>query len=139
MKAWLLDQLGTLDNLRLGEAPEPKPGPGEALVKVEYAALNPADRYLAEDQYPAKPTFPHILGRDGVGTVVALGEGVTGIKPGERRLLLRSEIGVNRPGTFAQLAAVPAESLALPPAHWSIEQAAGAALVYLTAYQALRR
>jgi NADPH2:quinone reductase len=137
MKAWLLDSIGSLDNLRLGETADPSPGPGEALLKVEFAALNPADRYLAEGQYPAKPVFPHILGRDAIGTVVGVGEGVTSVKPGDRRLLVRSELGVNRPGTFAQFVAVPVESLVPPPPRWSPEQSAGAPLVYLTAYQAL--
>src|SRR5258706_7730562 len=137
MKAWLLDSIGSLDNLRLGEIADPSPAPGEALLKVEFAALNPADRYLAEGQYPAKPPFPHILGRDAIGTVVAVGEGATSVKPGDRRLIVRSEIGVNRPGTFAQFVAVPVESLVAPPPRWSPEQSAGAALVYLTAFQAL--
>jgi NADPH2:quinone reductase len=137
MKAWLLDRIGSLDNLRLGEIADPSPGPGEALLRVEFAALNPADRYLAEGQYPAKPPMPHILGRDGIGTVVAVGSGVTETKVNDRRLLLRSEIGVNRPGTFAELVAIPVDSLVQPPANWTDEQSAGAPLVYLTACQAL--
>jgi NADPH2:quinone reductase len=139
MKAWLLDQLGSIDDLRLGDAPDPVPEPGEALLRVEFAALNPADRYLAENQYPARPKFPHVLGRDGVGTVVALGPNPPAGAPrvGERRLILRSEVGVNRPGTFAELVSVPVESLAALPADWSGEQSSAAALVYLTAHQAL--
>jgi NADPH2:quinone reductase len=137
MKAWLLDSIGSLDNLRQGDAPDPTPAVGEAVLRVMYAALNPADRYLAEGQYPAKPAMPHILGRDGDGIVTAVGEGVTGVNVGDRRLILRSEIGVNRAGTFAEMVAVPVESLVAPPAGWSAEQAAGAPLVYLTAYQAL--
>jgi NADPH2:quinone reductase len=137
MKAWLLDSTGSLDNLRLGEVPDPAPAAGEVVLDVEYAALNPADRYLAEGQYPARPSFPHILGRDAIGTVSAVGQGVTNVKVGDRRLLLRSEIGVNRPGTFAQRVAIPVESLVPPPARWSAQQSAGAPLVYLTAYQAL--
>jgi NADPH2:quinone reductase len=137
MKAWILDSIGSLDNLRLAETAAPTPAAGEVVLRVEFAALNPADRYLAEGQYPAKPTFPHILGRDGIGTVAATGEGVTGVKVGDRRLLLRSEAGVNRPGTFAERVAVPAEWLVAPPEGWSAEQSAGAPLVYLTAHQAL--
>jgi NADPH2:quinone reductase len=137
MKAWLLDRIGSLDNLRLGEVGDPAAAPGEALLRVEHAALNPADRYLAEGQYPAKPAMPHILGRDGIGTVVAVGSGVIETRIGDRRLVLRSQIGVTRPGTFAQFVSVPVESLVEPPAGWSDEQSAGAPLVYLTAYQAL--
>jgi len=62
MKAWLLDDFTGLDRVHLGEAPEPAPQVGEAIVELRYAALNPADRYLAEGQYPAKPPLPHISG-----------------------------------------------------------------------------
>jgi len=137
MKAWLMDDFTGVKGLRLGDAPEPVPQPAEAVLEVQYAGLNPADAYLAERQYPAKPTLPHILGRDGVGTVVQLGGSVTGLRRDERRAVLRGETGINRPGTFAQRVAVPAESLVEIPAGWSEEEAAGASLVYLTAYQAL--
>lgn len=136
MKAWLLESLGGLDKLKLGEAPDPKPAAGEVIVRTHYAAVNPADRYLAEGQYPARPTFPHVLGRDGVGEVVGVGPGVTTWKVGDRALLLRSEVGVNRPGTLAEKFAAPTESLVPVPAGWDETQAAAAPLVYMTAYQA---
>jgi NADPH2:quinone reductase len=104
---------------------------------MHYASLNPADRYLAERQYPAKPALPHILGRDGMGTVESIGSGVTGLKPGDRRAVLRGEVGVNRWGTFAERVAVPVDNLVEIPAGWSDTEVAGATLVYLTAYQAL--
>ena len=109
------------------------------MLRVEYAALNPADRYLAHGEYPAKPAYPHILGRDAVGTVVSVGQGVDASKhkAGDRRLLLRSEVGVHRLGTVAERVAVPAESLVPIPQGWNDEESAGAPLVYLTAYQAL--
>src|SRR5690349_21064908 len=69
MRAWLIDELTGLERLRLSEVPAPVPQPGEALLELHFAALNPADRYLAERQYPAKPKLPHILGRDGMGVV----------------------------------------------------------------------
>lgn len=137
MKAWLLDDLTGLGGLRLAEAPDPVPQAGEVVLNVHYAGLNPADRYLAERQYPAKPSLPHILGRDGVGTVAKLGAGVTQVKIGDRRAILRGDTGGDRPGTFAQSVAVPAESLVQIPADWSEPEAGGAVLVYLTAYQAL--
>jgi NADPH2:quinone reductase len=137
MKAWLLDDLTGLDRLRLAEAPDPVPQPGEAIVEIDFAALNPADRYLAEGQYPAKPALPHILGRDGIGTVVALGPDVSGVRVGDRRVILRGVVGVDKPGTFAERVAVPVQNLVEVPAGWSEQEAAGATLVYLTAYQAL--
>src|SRR5437764_28556 len=101
MKAWLLDDFTGLKNLRLADVPEPVPQAGEVLLDLHYAALNPADRYLAERQYPATPPLPHILGRDGLGVVAQVGPGTTVLEAGDRRMILRSEIGVSRPGTFA--------------------------------------
>jgi len=137
MKSWLLDSLTGLDALHLGEAPEPIAAAGEVVLSIQYAALNPADRYLAEGQYPARPVFPHILGRDGLGIVSAVGRGVSGIAVGEKLLLLRGAAGVNKPGTFAERVVVPVESLVRIPHGWSDRQAAGAPLTYLTAFQAL--
>ena len=137
MKAWLLPQTGSISNLQLTDVAAPVAGEGEVVLKLEYAALNPADRYLAEGQYPARPAWPHILGRDGIGSVVSVGAGVTDWKVGDRATIVRSEVGVSRWGTFAEQVAVPVESLVKPPAEWSAEQSAGATLVYLTAWQAL--
>jgi NADPH:quinone reductase len=137
MKAWLLDDFNGIQGLRVAEIPDPTPQAGEVVLAVHYAGLNPADRYLAERQYPARPALPHILGRDGIGTVVAVGPGVSGLKPGDQRALLRGDAGGNKPGTFAERVVVPAESLVELPAGWTEEQGAGATLVYLTAYQAL--
>jgi NADPH2:quinone reductase len=137
MKAWLIDEFKGLGGLRLAEVPDPVPRPEDVILQVHYAALNPADRYLAENQYPAKPALPHILGRDGLGTVVQLGGEVKDVRVGDCRAILRSAVGVNRPGTFAQLVAVPAQDLVEVPAGWSEPEAAGATLVFLTACQAL--
>jgi NADPH:quinone reductase len=132
-----MDDFKGIGGLRLAEVPDPVPQPEEVILQVHYAALNPADRYLAENQYPAKPRLPHILGRDGMGTVVEAGSGVGDVRVGDRRAILRGEVGINQPGTFAQRVAVPAQNLVEIPAGWSEPEAAGATLVYLTAYQAL--
>ena len=137
MRAWLLDKFEGLSHLSLADAADPQPAAGEVVLEVNYAGLNPADRYLAEGQYPARPPLPHILGRDGMGTAVQIGPGVTGLRVGDRRVILRGEVGVSRAGTFAQKVAVPVQSLVEIPAGWTEEESAGAALVYVTAYQAL--
>lgn len=137
MKAWILPQFGSIQSLILVDYPDPIAGPGEVVLEVELAALNPADRYLAEGQYPARPTLPHILGRDGIGTVVEVGPGVQDWRIGDQAVLVRSEVGVNRAGTFAEKVAVPVESLVRQPEGWTTQQSAGATLVYLTAWQAL--
>jgi NADPH:quinone reductase len=137
MKAWLIDGLHGIDKARLTDVADPVPAAGEVMLRLTCAALNPADRYLAEGQYPAKPPFPHILGRDGSGTVVAVGAGVLDHPIGQKRAILRGDMGVSRWGTFAELVAVPAESLIEIPNGWSDEQAGSASLVYVTAFQAL--
>lgn len=137
MRAWLMDSYEGVEKLRLGEIVDPKPGPGEVLLRVRYASLNPADAFLAQKQYPAKPKMPHILGRDAVGEIVAVGEGVSAMMGGETVGFLRCEVGVNQPGTLAEFVVVPAESIAPVPRGWKIEEMAAAPLVFLTAWQAL--
>lgn len=137
MRAWVLDELTGIEHLRLAEIPAPSAGPGEAVLDIRYAALNPADRYLAERQYPAKPMLPHILGRDAAGLITKVDATVTSLKPGARYAVLRSDIGGNRPGTFAEQVVAPAEDFVEVPETWTYEEGAGATLVYLTAYQAL--
>lgn len=134
MKSWRFHEFGPIENLKMEEIPIPEAGPGEALVKIEYAALNPADRFLVQRMYPRPGKPPFAVGRDGVGMI----ETSSGkFKKGDRVLILRSEIGVSREGTLAQYVTVPEESLAPAPADWSGPEAAAAALVHLTAWQAL--
>ncbi|MDR3764591.1 MAG: zinc-binding alcohol dehydrogenase family protein [Acidobacteriota bacterium] len=137
MRAWLMDAYEGVDKLRLTEVADPEPAAGQAVLKILYAALNPADAFLALAQYPAKPKFPHILGRDGVGVVEAVGAGVTAVKPGDTVAILRGDTGVDDWGTLAQKVAVNAAQLVPVPQGWSLQESAGAALVYLTAWQAI--
>ncbi len=123
--------------MHLAEVPDPQPGPGDVLLRVRFAALNPADAFLARGMYPAKPAFPHTLGRDAVGEVVAAGAGVEWPKAGELVGILRCDVGVNKPGTLAELVVTSAASVAPIPQGWSVEQMAGAPLTFLTAFQAL--
>jgi NADPH:quinone reductase len=137
MRAWFLDSYDGVEKLRLGETPDPQPGPNQVSIRLRFAALNPADAFLAQALYPAKPTFPHILGRDGVGEVVAVGAGVSNVKIGDTVGILRCDCGVDIWGTLAEKVVVSAASVAPPPPGWSLEQTAAAPLVYLTAWQAL--
>ncbi len=132
-----MDGYDGIEKLRLAEVAEPKPGPGEVLLRVRYTALNPADAFLARGMYPAKPKFPHILGRDAVGEVVAVASDVEWPKVGESVGILRCDVGVNTPGALAEFTVAPAASLAPIPAGWSLEEMSAAPLVFLTAWQAL--
>ena len=92
---------------------------------------------MAKRMYPAKPPLPHILGRDGVGDVLTRGAGVDNIRVGETVGILRCDVGVEMQGTLAEKVVVPAESATRIPPGWSLEEMAGAPLVFLTAWQAL--
>ena len=137
MRAWLMDGYEGVERLRLGDVPDPQPGPAQVLLRVKYAALNPADAFLARKMYPANPSLPHILGRDGVGDVIAVGAGVGNVRPGETLGILRCDVGVETWGTLAEKVVVPEESVTRIPTGWSCEEMAGAPLVFLTAWQAL--
>jgi NADPH2:quinone reductase len=137
MRAWLMESYDGVNRLRLSEVVEPAPGPGEALVAIRFAALNPADAFLSIGQYPARPKLPHVLGRDGAGTVLATGPGVTAVSVGQNVGILRCEAGVTTWGTLAAKTVVPAASLAAIPSGWEETEMAAAPLVFLTAWQAL--
>jgi NADPH2:quinone reductase len=136
MRAWQLHDFGSLDHLRLDEVPRPEPGPGEVLLQVAYAALNPADRYMALGQYPRPAAPPFALGRDASGTVVRAAESGR-IPEGSRVVLLRSDLGVSRTGTLAEYVSVPEDCLAPLPEGWSLAEGAAGPLVLLTAWKAL--
>ena len=137
MRAWLMDSYEGIEKLRLGEVTDPQPGPGQVLLRLRLAALNPADAFLAQAMYPARPPLPHILGRDGVGEVMAVGSGVENAPVGETVGVLRSSVGVEVWGTLAEKAVVPSVDIVPVPQSWSLEEMAGAPLVFLTAWQAL--
>jgi NADPH2:quinone reductase len=137
MRAWLMDGFDGVEKLHLAQVAEPQPGPGEVLLRVRFAALNPADAFLALGQYPAKPALPHILGRDAVGDVLAAGPGVEGVTVGQTVGILRCDVGVNRRGTLAEMVVAPASSITPVPEGWSLQEMAASPLVFLTAWQAL--
>jgi NADPH:quinone reductase len=137
VRAWLMNSYEGIENLRFGEVRDPEPGQGQVLLKVRLAALNPADAFLAQAMYPAKPPLPHILGRDGVGDVIAVGAEVDKALCGRTVGLLRSSVGVDTWGTLAEKVVADAAVIAPVPDGWTLEQMAGAPLVFLTAWQAL--
>jgi len=137
MRAWLMDSYEGVERMRLGEVADPAPGPGEVLLRVRFAAINPADAFLARGMYPAKPALPHILGRDGVGDVLSVGPGLENVRVGETLGILRCDVGVKVWGTLAEKVVAPAAALAPVPADWSLEEMSGAPLTFLTAWQAL--
>lgn len=107
MRAIMAREPGGADVLDFVELPDPEPGPGQVLVKVAAAGVNFIDTYRRSGVY-AMP-FPHVVGSEGAGEVVALGEGVTGFAVGDQ------VSWDNAPGSYAELVAVPAaDAIRLP-------------------------
>src|SRR5215510_1787626 len=115
-----------LENLALAERPEPRPGPGQALVRLRAASLNYRDLLTAEGKYNPKQTLPLIPCSDGAGEVVEVGAGVSRVAPGDRvspifaqrwlagvptRERLRSTLGGPLDGTLTELAVFDEEGL----------------------------
>ena len=136
MKAFILDRYGKKQALRLGDRPEPVPGPDDVLVEVEAAGLNILDSKIRDGAF--KPILPYkaplVLGHDLAGTVVKVGAKVRRFKPGDA-VYARPRDG--QIGTFAERIAVKEADLAPKPANLSMAQAASIPLVGLTAWQVL--
>jgi NADPH:quinone reductase-like Zn-dependent oxidoreductase len=130
MKAVQMHGYGDVDQLRYGEVPTPKPGPGEVLVKVAATSVNPIDwkirKGYLKDVMPLR--FPVILGRDVAGEIVETGADVSKWKPGQKVMGL-----VNR--SYAEFLTAPAEVLAPIPEGLDMEQAGVLPLVITTGAQ----
>jgi NADPH:quinone reductase-like Zn-dependent oxidoreductase len=134
MKASVLHDYGPPSNLKYEDFPDPKPGPGEVLVRVQAASVNPIDWKLrsgaAKARFPL--TLPAILGRDVAGTVRELGEGVKDFAVGDRVFAL-----ANR--TYAELCVVKASELSRIPDKLDMTTAAAVPLVAITGDQLIRK
>ncbi|RDX46586.1 quinone oxidoreductase [Lentinus brumalis] len=132
MRAILVkDGKGPVDNLYLGEAETPSPGPGQVLVKVKVFGLNRMDILQREGKYPMPPGAPTILGVEFSGHVVQAGEGATEWREGDE------VFGLAMGGAYAEYILAPHRNLIKKPAHLSWVEAASLPEVFLTAFQAL--
>jgi NADPH2:quinone reductase len=132
MKAVLCKSFGGPDTLVLEDVPEPRPGPGEALVRVSATGLNFFDTLIIENKYQLKPPLPFSPGAEFCGIVEALGPEAGGLEIGERVL---GSIGH---GACRELVTAPAKRLTRVPDGVSDEQAAGLTITYGTSLHALK-
>jgi len=136
MKAAYFDGIGTPDVIHYGEIGTPEPKPGEVLVRVAAASVNPLDVYIRGGLVKMPTPFPFIPGADLAGTVEAVGSNSKKFKIGDR--VWGSNQGMlGRQGTFAEYAAVNEEFLYELPAGVSEQTAASLALVGITAHLGL--
>ena len=138
MRAVFYSRFGGAEVLKTGDLADPVPAPGEVLVRVRAAGVNPIDWKLASGAYKAffPYAFPVIPGWDVAGDVAALGPGVTGFAIGDHVHGYARKPTVQW-GCYAELVAVDAAALATMPAGMTMAEAAAVPLVGLTAWQAL--
>jgi NADPH2:quinone reductase len=129
MKAIQIAHYGGPDVLKIQNVQIEKPGPGQALVRVEAAGVNFIDIYQRRGTYPVK--LPYTPGLEGAGVVEAIGEGVTNVRSGDRVAY------VHEPGSYAEQTLVKAENLIPLPSDLSFEQGAAFPLQGMTAHYLL--
>jgi NADPH2:quinone reductase len=127
MKAIRVHQLGGPEVLKLEEIPDPQPGPGEAVVRVEAAGVNFIDVYHRTGLYKVA-SLPFTLGQEGAGTVESVGTGVEEVAAGDRVAWTVVQ------GAYAEKALVPVAKLVPLPAGVSARQGAAAMLQGMTAH-----
>ena len=158
VRAVRIHRHGGTEVLSVEEAPEPRPGPLDALVRVHACALNHLDVWVRQGIPGIAIPLPHTLGSDIAGRVVAVGKGVTGVELGsdvivapglscglchaclagaDNLCLSFSILGYQVPGGYAELVSVPAINLMPKPARLSFEEAASVPFVFQTAWHML--
>lgn len=141
-----------LDHLKLAERPDPTPGAGQVLLRMRAASLNYRDLMMVAGSYNPKQRLPLIPCSDGVGEVVAVGDGVTRLTVGDRVATLfcqdwmggrpsveelRSTLGGPLDGTLAELMVLPETGVIRVPEHLSDAEAATLPCAALTAWNSL--
>ncbi len=133
MSALVCHQHGTPADLEVRELPEPAPAAGEVRVAVKACGVNFPDVLMIAGRYQVQPPLPFVPGAEFAGEIVALGEGVTGLKPGQRILAMCGH------GAMAEQVCVAANRVMPIPDTMSWEVAAGFILTYSTSYHALKQ
>ena len=130
MRAVVAREPGGPEVLQYTEVPDPSPGSGQLVVRVAAAGVNFIDTYRRSGVYPMD--YPHVVGVEGAGTVVALGDEVTGFAVGDRVAWHDS------PGSYAELVAVDAASAVMVPDGLDLTLAAALPLQGMTAHYLVR-
>lgn len=141
-----------IDSLMIVERPDPQPGVGQVLIQMRAWSLNYRDLMLVRGTYAPKLQLPFVPLSDGAGEVVAVGAGVSRVKPGDRvagcfmqkwiegdssETKAKSALGGAIPGVAADYVVLDAEGVVTVPAHLSDEEAATLPCAGVTAWNAL--
>ena len=133
MRAVRVHSFGGPEVLSVEEVPEPVPGPGEVLVRVEAAGVNPVETYVRAGTYRELPALPYTPGSDAGGVIAALGPGAVWRREVGQRVYTAGSVT----GTYAELAVCKAEHVRALPDGLSAAQGAALGVPYTTAYRAL--
>ncbi|MGH8808072.1 MAG: NADP-dependent oxidoreductase, partial [Noviherbaspirillum sp.] len=138
MRAVVIDRVGGPEVLRIADVSRPEPGPGEVLIRVACAGVNPADWKCREGYLGSfiSYTFPFVIGFDLAGTVAAVGTGVTGFAEG-MRVFAQTDVGAGKWGSYAEYASVRHDSVVRMPDSLSFAQAAAVPTPALAAWTGL--
>ncbi|NUR87744.1 MAG: zinc-dependent alcohol dehydrogenase family protein, partial [Nonomuraea sp.] len=133
----LFHELGGPEVMRLEDVPAGTPGPGEVLIRVDAIGLNRAEALFRSGHYiePVR-RFPARLGAEAAGVVEAVGEGVTGLRPGQPVSTVPA-FSQNDYGVYAERAVVPAAAVLRRPEGLGAVEGAAVWMPYVTAYGAL--
>ncbi len=131
MHAWLCEVPTGPASLRWSELPTPEPGPGEVRIAIRAASLNFPDLLIVQGKYQFRPDPPFVPGAEYAGIVEAVGDGVTGLRPGDAVAALVGS------GGFATHAVVKAAQLMPLPPGFALQDAAAFAFTYGTVHHAL--
>ncbi len=132
MKALLCSRYGTPDDLELADIADPAPGPGEAVVRIEAAALNFFDTLIIAGKYQTKPPMPFSPAAEFAGIVESLGADAIGLKVGDRVL------GYSGYGAARERIAIKTDRLVKIPDSLDFDRAAGLCITYGTTLHALK-
>ncbi|HUO57674.1 MAG TPA: NADPH:quinone reductase [bacterium] len=132
MKAILVREFGGPEVMKLEEIPGLQPGPGQVLVSLKAAGVNPVDAYIRSGTYARKPALPYTPGMDGAGVVEQVGSGNVPFKAGDR-------VYVEYPltGTYAESCLAETGSVHPLPSNISFAQGAALGVPYATAHRSL--
>ena len=136
MKTLRITAFGKPPTMSYDDVPDPTPGPGEVVVSVEAAGVNPVDTYVAAGAYAVKPDLPYAPGGEAAGTVLSVGEGVADFAEGDRVIVCRAAAG-RLQGCFAEQCVCETKWLMTLPSHLSFSQGAAVNVAYITAFRAL--
>lgn len=138
MQAIRAHSFGGPDVLQLDELPEPSPGPGQVRVRLHAAGVNPFDTYMLSGTYAIKPPLPYSPGADGAGVVDAVGEGVTGVRIGNR-VYTGGTADHKAYGAYRQVVICHAGQVHPLPDRLSFAEGAAVNVPCVTAFRALDR